>query len=137
MSKAMIRGREVAVREGKTVVFFAGGEQGDQESGDYHFWTAVGEDEFGDWKTICRALSHLPAEDRFLRMDSERATDKIGASRLSYRNAWRRLQTAALIRPSTMRELVQWMASHEADSKLAEPFAYLDGIRHIIPRSLV
>lgn len=137
MKMARIDGRDVPVAEGQSVVYFASGEQGSQEAGDYCFWTIYGEDEFGDWHTIARALACLPPEDRFLRMDAERSMDKDGESRISYRMAWKRMPTAKGIRPAFLREIVRWFLSHEGDVKFAEPFAVMNGERKTIPRSLV
>jgi len=128
-----IHGTNVEVRPGKTTVYFTAGANGDHEAGIWHFWTAYGEDEFGDWKVTARALEQLPPEERFTRIDQEQWMAKDGESRLAYRMTWRQLETVQYIRPATIREVAGWMVSHSKDAKYAEPFTYVNGKQWILP----
>ena len=130
----MVKNKEVEIIKGNSTVYFASGDAGDHEIGDYNFWTAVGADEFGDWTVIARALSDLPATDRFQRMDQERLMAEDGEDRAAYQMCWDRFDTIELIRPATMREIVIWMMSHEIDAKYAGCFAYFNEVRFVIPR---
>ena len=138
MKKAVIRENQITVKEGQTKVYFSGGgSQGTaREQGWFNFWTAQGEDEFGDWKVIVRALEHLSPDDRFLRMDLERNSCPEGESRAAYRLCWERFETIKSIRPSNVREVVKWFNSHEDDAKYADPFVHVNEDKKILPRDI-
>jgi hypothetical protein len=123
-----VRGQDVPLSAGITLVRFSCGENGVEEAGDYHFWSAFGKDAFGDWTISGRALHSLPPEDRFTRMELERlVSNKPGdkhnslEDRAVYEALWRRLLTIKGIRPASYREVANWMASHKSDAIYAQP----------------
>ena len=118
MKFTKIGGRSIPVlmRHGATDVYFEGGAHGEGvEEGWFSFWTVVGEDEYGGWAIIGRAFSHLPAGNRFLRIERERHDAKTVEDRKAYGAIYRNLKTAWYVRPSTPREVQRWMRGHERD----------------------
>lgn len=99
------------------MAYFTSGEHGKKEAGDYFFWTAYGEDKFGDWKTTGRATINLPPPDRFLRTKRESKTVKNVDDRRIYAALYRRLLTIHGIRAATYREIANWISTHKSDAK--------------------
>lgn len=105
-----------------TIVQFAGGEHGKREAGDFAFWTlrlkhqVAGERAKKNW-LIGRASVYLPPGERFCRIQGE-ANGKRAAKTYSY--LWdtfiERGANIAYIRPSTLREVNRWFATHKSDA---------------------
>jgi hypothetical protein len=112
-----VRGREIAVNGIRSTVHFLSGEHGKKEAGDYLFWTAYGEDRFGDWKITGRSRISLPAPDRFTRMERERRLAKDAKDRRLYGKMYQRLTSIGGIRAATYREVGSWISTHESDAK--------------------
>lgn len=133
-----VKGREVEIVEGYASVYFSGGEDGkDHEIGIYNFWVAEGEDEFGPWTVIGRALDQLSPADRFQRMDQERVMSENGEDRIAYQMIWDRFDTIQRIRPACMREIVRWAETHEREMAFAGHYAMINGEQRLIPRKMV
>ena len=119
MKFTKVGGRSIPVldRHGQTDVFFEGGRHGEGiEAGWFAFWTLVGEDDYGEWRIFGRSYSHLPAGNRFRRVDREQRDSKNPEDRRVYRLMARMSKTAWYVRPSTVREVNRWMGSHMDDS---------------------
>lgn len=87
----------------RMVVTFSGGKRGRREAGRYHFWTACGEDEYGPWTVFGRNRVRLPYGERLERLRRESIL------------LWNQVKDAAYLRPTTLRELARWAASHKED----------------------
>ena len=133
-----VKDRNVKIFAGNSVIYFSGGEDGkDYEIGEYCFWVAEGEDEYGPWSVIARALIDLPATDRFQRMDQERLMSKDGEDRIIYQMIWDRFDTIDSIRPACMREILRWIDTHKEESKYAGAFATINDELQLIPRKMI
>lgn len=117
MKKTSVGGKQIQLLDGKASAYFKAGAHGPKERGWFNFWTAVGEDKLGDWKTTGRARVSLPAHDRFSRMEREKEEAADAKARKAYAMMWRRMKTIQLIRPATEREIAGWIATHQEDAK--------------------
>jgi len=122
-----IRGRKISVNDARSIVHFVSGARGKKEAGDYAFWTAYGEDRYGDWKTTGRARVELPPTDRFTRMAREMRTVKSASDRRIYAALYRRLRSIRGLRAATYREVCAWMTSHKTDAKHVRGVARICG----------
>ena len=126
VTRVKIDGRWVPVLAERTVVTFSGGAEGAFERVRFFFWTAVGEDHYGDWKITGRARTNLSPADRFTRMRRESAKSFMyHGKRLfnskdtqrQYKVLLRRFPSMQCIRAATYREVASWLESHKADAK--------------------
>jgi hypothetical protein len=125
MKKVSVAGKKipVVINGGITEAYFRSGEHGTKERGRYRFWTACGEDQFGDWKIIGRARSRLSPGDRFSRMARESKNKKIPkADRAIYKLQHKLLGSTKEIRPSTAREVKRWVDTHTEPPHLDATF---------------
>jgi hypothetical protein len=116
---------EVIVRRANfpSLRHFSGGAHGRKEAGIYSFWTVVLRRK-GKNRVWGRALSTLPAGDRFDRMRREMLRDRSKENRAHYERIWKKFlkegRAIRYIRPSTEAEIAKWMRGHKADAKYAK-----------------
>jgi hypothetical protein len=120
-----------------TRVYFSGGAEGRFERGWYCFWTAAGRDRYGEWTITGRARQRLSPADRFTRIEREMSPKGfiyngkrlvVGpVGRKVYRAMWARLRTVQQIRPSSYREVLNWINSHDTDAKFIKPPIVIQG----------
>ena len=133
-----VKGKEVEVLPGTSIVYFTGGEDGkDYEIGNYCFWVAEGEDKYGPWSVIGRSLEQLSPTDRFERMDQERLMSPSGEDRAAYQMCWNRFDDIQHIRPACMREICRWFETHKDEGVFADAFATMNGVQQVIPRAMI
>lgn len=109
MDHTWIAGRKVPIEpRPKTVVSFSAGCNPDDPPGDYEFWTMKNED--AALHVGRRPAGRDPGE-RFQMMNGV----------VGYEQAWKDAQTATLIRPTSAKELVDWLndVSHSGDAPCA------------------
>lgn len=120
---------------GVTEVYFSAGVHGKRERGYYRFWTLVGEDLDGAITISGRARRSLDAGDRFARMAWSRTTMNPYAHRLVYRRMYRVANTFGYyVRPTTARELSNWISSHKRDMAFARRRCLISGRKRNLPK---
>lgn len=111
-----------------SIVTFKAGKDGPAEAGDFAFWTAVFKKAVKlplrrtkASKLTGRARLILPVGDRFDRMKFECRKAKDKEDRKIYKAYWddglKHGKNIAYIRPSTYKEINNWIKTHEPDAK--------------------
>ena len=102
-----IAGRDVAIGEGDLItVHFSAGCAGEDESGDWEFWTIFNE----KMKTTARCLQGSDPGERFRRME--------GLPK--YKKDWEIAATAKGVRPAASDEVIAWLNRHQGDARFAD-----------------
>lgn len=133
MGLVSIGGRKVPVLigAGLTEIYFSAGAHGKKERGSYRFWTAIGEDKYGPYAIIGRALRKFDAGDRFARMSWERTKKNPLPDRRVYLRMFKMIQpTLHYIRPATERDVSRWASSHKKDWPFASKVCLIRGKRY-------
>lgn len=115
-----------------SLLTFFGGAHGRKERGDYCFWTAVLKERVaGKRKLTGRALAYLPPNERFERIALDMQVAPSAEDRKVYEMLWKRLlkkgANIKCIRPSTAKEIRNWLDTHPEDAEHAARLGLVGG----------